>query len=195
MIDSDTRRITFAGVVLPEESLIATSRNSLAATLFPFEMAWHQLLIPALYLGAAARAIDEARLFLRKTTGRDGQPLAELDGMIVDVGRLAIDYHGARMALEKAGEALAQVQSLPRDERAVTRAVMAAGAAKYIGTRTAESIVTAARRIVGARAFAGDHVLDRLSQEVMFASLGPEVGAVIERRFGRQVLDDVPFIE
>jgi alkylation response protein AidB-like acyl-CoA dehydrogenase len=195
MIDSDTRRITFHNLELPESALIATAEQGLARYLFPFEMAWHQVLIPALYLGAAAGAIEEARAFLTTARGRDGNPLAALDGMVTDMGRLAIEYRAAMCAVEKAGEALAGVRQLPRDAEQVDRALGLAGVAKYVGTRSAESIVTAARRIVGARAFGGGCALERISQEVMFASLGPEVSAVLERRAGKQALEAHSFLD
>jgi alkylation response protein AidB-like acyl-CoA dehydrogenase len=195
MIDSDTRQITFHDLLVANDRLIAGGKDAQVGLLIKFEMAWHQLLIPALYLGGAARAIEEARKFLRATRGRDERPLAELDGMIIDVGRIALDYHSACCVVHHAGQALGEVKQLPRDARLLDRAVDLASAAKYVGTRCAESIVTAARRIIGARAFVGNHPLERLSQEVMFASLGPEVGAVIERRYGRQVLDDHSFLD
>jgi alkylation response protein AidB-like acyl-CoA dehydrogenase len=195
MIDSDTRQIIFHDLLVPKDKLIAGGKDAQVGLLINFEMAWHQLLIPALYLGAAARAIEEVRKFLRATRGRDERPLAELDGMIIDIGRIALDYHSACCVVHQAGQALGEVRQLPKDARRLERAVDLASAAKYIGTRCAESIVTTARRIIGARAFVGGHPLERLSQEVMFASLGPEVSAVIERRYGRQVLDDHSFID
>ena len=195
MIDSDTRRIAFHDLLLPESALIATAHEGLAPYLFGFEMAWHQVLIPALYLGAAARAIEEVRIFLTSTQGRDGKPLATLDGMIVDTGRLVLDYRAAMLTVEKAGEALAGVTRLPRDAGLLDRAIRLAGAAKYAGTRTAEAIVTLARRIVGARSFAGTCPLERLSQEVMFGALGPEVSAVLERRAGKEALEAHSFLE
>ena len=194
MRDSDTRQIVFHDLVVPHESLLAGGKNQDVSQLVSFEMAWHQLLIPALYLGAAARAIEEVRKFLCATQGRDNRPLAELDGMIIDVGRLAIDYRGACSIVWQAGNALGEVKSLPRDAHLLEKAVDLAGTAKYIGTKCSEAVVTAARRIVGARSFAGGHPLERLSQEVMFATLGPEVSAVIERRAGRQVLQQRPFL-
>jgi alkylation response protein AidB-like acyl-CoA dehydrogenase len=189
MIDSDTRRITFRGLRLPAEALLATAASELTRLLFPFEMAWHQLLIAALYLGAAAGAIDETAAFLRSTLGREGRPLAELDGMVVDLGRLAIEHRSSLLILEKAGESLGAVRELPRDAGEIDRAVHLASAAKYSCTRAAESIVTSTRRIVGARSFAVGCALEKLSQEVMFGSLGPEVSAVIERRYGKQALE------
>jgi alkylation response protein AidB-like acyl-CoA dehydrogenase len=195
MIDSDTRQIVFHDLLVPKDKLIAGGKDARVGLLINFEMAWHQLLIPALYLGAAARAIEEVRQFLRATCGRDGRPLAELDGMIIDVGRMALDYDSACCVVHQAGQALGEVRQLPRDARLLDRAVDLASAAKYVGTRCAEMIVTTARRIIGARIFVGGHRLERLSQEVMFASLGPEVSAVIERRYGRQVLDDHSFLD
>ena len=195
MLDSDTRRITFRDLFVSEEGLVAGGPASRTSQLFAFEMAWHQLLIPALYLGAAARAIEEVRRFLRGTVGRDDRPLAELDGMVIDVGRLVLDYESACTVVRYAGEQLATVRRLPRDSEPLQRALNLASAAKYTGTRCAEQVVTAARRIVGARAFAGGHPLERLCAEVMFGSLGPEVSAVIERRYGRDALADRPFVE
>jgi alkylation response protein AidB-like acyl-CoA dehydrogenase len=195
MIDSDTRRITFNSLLVPESTLIATAKEGLARYLFPFEMAWHQVLIPALYLGAAAAAIDEVREFLTTTRGRDEKRLAELDGMVVDVGRLVLQYRAAVSSVERAGQALGDVQRLPRDAAMVDRSVRLAGAAKYVGTRTAEAIVGGARRIVGARVFAGGCALERLSQEVMFGALGPEVSAVLERRAGKEALEAQSFLD
>ena len=55
--------------------------------------------------------------------------------------------------------------------------------------------MTAARRIVGARTYAGGGQLERLSQEIVFGPLGPEVSAVIERRLGTRALDDESFLD
>jgi len=195
MLDSDTRQITFHHLFLPAENLLVGGKNLRTNLLFSFEMAWHQLLIPALYLGAAAGAIEAVRKFLRATRGRDERPLAELDGMIIDVGRLVLEYRSACCLLHRAGEMLGEVRRLPQDAKLLERASDLASAAKYVGTRSAEAIVTSARRIIGARIFVGGHNLERLSQEVMFASLGPEVSAVIERRHGHQALQESSFLD
>ena len=188
MIDSDTRTLTFRGLRLDADALLAVGSSAHARLLFPFEMAWHQLLIAALYLGAAAAAIDEVGAFLRSTPGRDGRPLADMDGMLVDVGRLALEQQSALLTLERAGDSLGAVRQLPRDAAAVERAVSLASAAKYSCTRIAETVVTGARRIIGARSFAAGSIMERLSLEAMFGPLGPEGNAVIERRYGKQAL-------
>ena len=53
----------------------------------------------------------------------------------------------------------------------------------------------AARRIIGARSFTGGtpHPIERLSQEIPFGPLGPEVNAGIERRIGKRALQETPF--
>lgn len=193
MIDSDTRQITFHDLFLPDEALLVGGRNERVGALVAFEMIWHQALIPSLYLGAAAGAIEEARLFLRSVRTREDRPLAELDGMVADLGRLAIRYQGACCAVDQAGEALGAIRGAADRARALEGALDLAGAAKYLGTRCAEEVVTAARGIVGARAFRGGQRLERLSQEVMFGPLGPEVNASIERAHGRRALGDRPF--
>jgi alkylation response protein AidB-like acyl-CoA dehydrogenase len=195
MVDSDTRQITFHDLMLPEETLLADAQTDSLPLIADFEMIWHQLLLTSLYLGAAARAIEEARKFLRATRGKDDQVLADLDGMVVDVGRLVIKYRSSCHVVFQAGDALSEIQSLPRDTHLLERAVELACMAKYVGTDCAERVVTASRKIVGGRSFTGTHPLERLSQEVMFASFAPEANAGIERRFGKEALGETPFPE
>ena len=192
MLDSDTRQVIFNDVLLGPESLISTPATQTIQTLKDFELLWHQTLSAAVYLGAASGALDEARRFLLGTQGVDGRPLAELDGMITDMGRLYLDYYAACSVVTEAGNAVAQVRSLPEDEARLADAFRLARTCKYVGTRSAEALVTAARRIVGTRTFTGGHRLERLSKEVMFGSLSLEVGAAVERRVGREALQETP---
>lgn len=196
MIDSDTRRITFRDLIVAEDELLWSGSNELMLHLNQFEMSWHQLLISALYLGGAARAIEEARLFLCSVQGHNNRPLAELDGMIVDVGRLVIRYRAAWALVLQTAERLGEVASDDLDIATLEELFELAGTAKYVGTITAEEIVIAARRIIGARSFTGERPqpIERLSQEIPFAVLGPEVSARIERRIGKRALSDAPFI-
>jgi alkylation response protein AidB-like acyl-CoA dehydrogenase len=195
MLDSDTRRITFRDVTLSEDELLLSGMTEQMGQLNLFEMAWHQMLIPALYLGAAARAIEEVRLFLRSVQGHDGRPLAELDGMVVDTGRLVIRYRAAWALVLQTAERLAEVAQKPLEKESLGDLFELAGTAKHAGTICAEELVTAARRIVGARSFTGDtpQTLERLSQEIPFGTLGPEVNAGIERRIGKRALQETPF--
>jgi alkylation response protein AidB-like acyl-CoA dehydrogenase len=189
MVDSDTRRVTFHDAFIPEEDMLRVD-ESIGA----FQVAWHQALLAAPFLGAAARALEEARKFLLTVRTPNDKPLAELDGMILDVGRMAIKYRAACAISYEAGQALEQVS---RNEPNLPRMVDAYNlscAAKQVGAKCAEEIVGEVRRIIGGRSFSGTHPLERLSQEVMFAPLGGEIDAVTERRFGRLVLGEAEFL-
>jgi alkylation response protein AidB-like acyl-CoA dehydrogenase len=193
MVDADTRRVTFHDSFIPEEGILLAGKSEEMAKLGAFQLTWHQALIPAVFLGAAARALEEARLFLRSVNAPNGKPLADLDGMVTDVGRMAIRYRSACSLAHQAGEAL---EALARQARPAgfENALELACAAKLVGTRCAEEIVGEVRRMIGGRAFTGAHPLERLSQEVMFGPLAGEVNAAIERRYGRRVLGEGDFL-
>jgi alkylation response protein AidB-like acyl-CoA dehydrogenase len=195
MVESDTRRLTFREFFVPEENLLLSSSNKLMQHLITYELSWHQLLIPSLYLGAGAAAIEEVRRFLQSVRGRNDQPLAELDGMVIDAGRMALQYRAACCTALQAGCGLVAASRSPLSTTALSEALDLASTSKYTGTRCAEELVAEARRIVGVRAFAGGHPLERLSLDVMFGPLGPEVNAAIERRIGQRVLGTRSFLE
>lgn len=195
MLDSDTRRITFHDLSVSEEELLIGGRTEQMSQFNQFELVWHQLLIPALYLGAAARAIEEARLFLRSVRGHDDRPLAELDGMVVDTGRLVIRYRAAWALVQQTAQRLGELAQRPLEKASLADLFELASITKHTGTSCAEEVVTAVRRIIGARSFVGEapHPIERLSQEIPFGPLGPEVNALIERRVGRRALQETPF--
>lgn len=193
MIDSDTRRIEFRDLFLPEESLLKGGKGKDMLMLNQFEVTWHMTLVAALYLGAAASAIEEVRRFLRSVSTQEGLRLAELDGMVVDAGRLALRYRTARAVLDHAVESLGRLSQDVLDPQRVAQTFELATMAKYVGTNYAEEIVTQARRIIGARSFTGGHPLERLSMEAPFGPLGPEPNAFIERLHGRSILGEKPF--
>jgi len=195
MVDSDTRRVTFQEATLGPESLLIAGRNREVGPVVLFQIAWHQSLIPSLFLGGAARALEEVRGFLRTVRTPEDVPLASLDGMVVDVGRLAIEYRAACCVVHRAQEALGAMAKGELSAEVLEATFNLANAAKYVGTRCAEEIVGAARRIIGARSFAANHPLERLSQEIVFGPLGGEVHAGIERRYGQVVLGERSFLE
>jgi alkylation response protein AidB-like acyl-CoA dehydrogenase len=195
MLDSDTRRITFRDLMMSQDEILLGGMTEQMSQLNLFEMAWHQLLLSALYVGAAARAIEEVRLFLRSVRGHDDRPLAELDGMVVDAGRLVIRYRAAWALVQQTAERIGDIAQKPLEKESLGDLFELAGTAKHVGTDCAEEIVIAARRIIGARSFIGGtaHTIERLSQEVPFGPLGPEVNARIERRIGKRALEETPF--
>ena len=197
MLDSDTRRIQFQDVFLPAEALLLSGATEQMLRLHQYETIWHQLLTTSLYLGGAARALDEARLFLRSVRGKDGRPLAELDGMVIDVGRLVIRYRTVWALVMQTADQLGQLAKSSLDLASLEALVELACTTKYAGTICAEEVVTAVRRIIGARSFAGVVVqpIERLSLETPFGPLGPEVNAAIERWLGRRALGETSIID
>ncbi len=197
MIDSDTRKITFHDLYLGPENLIFSGGWDTMQGLQTYQLTWHKALVAALFLGAAARAIEEVRKFLRTVTGPNGAPLAGLDGMVVDVGRLVMSYRTVMAALRHIGDLLGRIAdggpSIAAEVSPVVNEL--ASAVKGTASQTAEDIVSAARRIIGGRSFTGAHPLERLSQEVIFGHLGAggEPQAAFERRMGRAALDEQPF--
>lgn len=195
MEDSDTRRVTFRDLELDDSHLLVSGLDYPdILSLITFQLTWHQALLAALSLGTAARALDEGGLFLRSVRRPDGVLLAELDGMIVDMGRQALRYRVARSSVDQAGLALARVASRPLEPRSLNDAFELACAAKYFTTAAAEDVVGVVRRIIGARSFTGGHALERFSKEVVFGQLGGEVNAFIERRAGERILGEQSFL-
>jgi alkylation response protein AidB-like acyl-CoA dehydrogenase len=196
MLDSDTRRVSFHSAFLSSENLLMTASDPRLPLISMFQLTWHQMLVAALYLGAAARAIEEARSFLRTVCGQNGQPLAELDGMIIDIGRMVIHYRAAYALIQSVVQTLEALTTggMPLVPESFTQAFDIAATAKHFGTQCAEEIVREARRIIGARGFTGNHPIERLTQEVIFGTLGSEVNAFIERRIGQGALGETPFV-
>ena len=196
MRDSDTRRVTFHDLQLDKSHLLVSGREySDIPLITTFQLTWHQVLLAALSLGPIDRALDEGRIFLRSTRRPDGTPLAELDGMIVDMGRLAVSCRVARSSVDQAGLTLARIASQPLEHRSLNEAFELACATKYFCTGRAEAVVGAVRRMIGARLFTGGQVMERLSKEVVFGPLGGEVNAFIERRVGERMLGEQSFLK
>ena len=196
MQDSDTRRVTFHDLVLDESQLLVSGLDHPdILSIITFQQTWHQALLAALSLGPAQRAIEEGRLFLRSARRPDGVLLAELDGMVVDMGRQLLRYHTAVASVEQAGRALARVAAQPLELASLQEVFEIVCAAKYCTTGCAEDVVGVVRRIIGARSFTGGHAMERLSKEVVFGQLGGEVNAFIERRAGERILSEQSFLK
>lgn len=193
MVDSDTRRVTMHDHYLSADDLLVKGRNEETSKLVNLQFAWHQALLPAPFLGAAARAIEETRKFLRTVKAPNDRPLAELDGMLTDVGRMAIRYRSACCVAHQAGERLEALARRDPKPSELADAVDLACAAKRTAAQTAEEIVAEARRIIGPRVFTGGHPLERISAEVVFAPLVGEPFALLDRRYGRLVLGEDDF--
>jgi alkylation response protein AidB-like acyl-CoA dehydrogenase len=186
--DADTRQVCFRDTFMPEQSVIAT--DEALSRLYGFQFLWHLPLLTAGYLGAAARSLEELRLFARNSQLRDGTSLSQLDGLRVEAGRLAIGYQAARSVAIQAGAAVSACCQPNAGHEAMLNSRNLGAVAKYVGTDCTERTLMAVRRLIGTRAFGRSHPVERLSLDVMFGPIGPDPNSVIERKYGADLLSD-----
>jgi len=194
MAEADTRSLLFRDLELGPEHLLSVDDVGGGAgpsVLHAFSRMWFNGLVAAPYLGGAARALEEVRLFARSALTPDGRPLAELDGLVADIGRLRLDLEAA-LGLARRLSAEADALGPATFPRLAPVLHDAALGVKYHGTRAADEIVRQAVRIIGTRSQVPSHPLAALSQQIGFGLLHPDMTAQIERRFGRQTLGEAP---
>ena len=186
---TDTRAVTFSGYRAVAADVVTLDAQH-AHRLGAYSTAWFEALIGAAYLGGAAAALEEVRLFARSARAPSGEPLHELDGAVVDAGRLGISLRTS-LAL-----AMSFVDALARGSEAddFTSVMMAGTLLKYACTRSAEAIVTGARRLLGTRAMRQGSLMAELTGQIVFGPLHPWLEAELERAVGADVLGDAPFV-
>ena len=177
---SGTRSLTFDGLRVPATACLSGD-DDVTRRLSRFQRACFEVLLPAVYLGAARRALEELRAFALSTRIDERQRIADLDGFRAELGRLVVRHRSAVATCCEAGRRLADAARPGARTFALPRAAAAASAGRYQAMRAAEEIVTAVRRAIGTRAMAPGHPVERISREVMTGSLHPTVEAEIER--------------
>jgi alkylation response protein AidB-like acyl-CoA dehydrogenase len=191
MLESDTHSLQFNATKLRAEQRISVPYEDLwpQGKLATALEVWHDSLIAAQFLGAAAGALEEVTAFTQQMKTWGGKPFAQLDNVLSELGRLGMSYAAAAAMIDRVSASLdAQPQPLD-DGEWLTRAIYAAKAANWFVTTAAEDIVTRCRRIVGTRAFRGPDRLERLSTEAMIGPLVPRGNPVLEVEYGRHVLE------
>jgi alkylation response protein AidB-like acyl-CoA dehydrogenase len=191
MADADTRSIEVDAPI--DGGNVLTRNDDLTRFAMYYGTAWFEGLISAAYLGAAARALDAARAFAHSVAA-GGAPLADLDGVRVEIGRLGIQLEAALGLRDHVARSFARLGTGdPR--RAIDDLVSACAVAKHASTRIAEEIVTGARRLIGARSMAPGSIVQEISQQVAFGPLHPKVSAIVERDMGERILSFGSFLD
>ena len=188
MADADTRSVRL-NVPLSDEHVVTEDEQLTQAIMF-YSTAWFEVLASAVYLGAASRAIDEARAFARGMIRNDGTTLSAVDGAHVEIGRMVIALKSALSVARSVALTMRFTGNLVDD---VNRVGEAAAIAKHTCTRTAEEIVGQARRFVGTRAMQPGSAIAELSGQVVFGQLHPKVAAIFERGMGKETLGSESF--
>lgn len=181
-----TRSVIVEALVLPVENAVSGSAGVPFDGAHAFQRMWFCAMVPSVYLGAAAAAMSEARSFARGSTA-DSTPLADLDGVAVEFGRLALTLGAAFRGFEAVSQAIGAA-SLTPSVAATEEAADLAAAFKYTAMRAVSEVATALRRFVGTRSMVPGSNLLRFQQESLFGSLHPELEPLMERRLGRKYL-------
>lgn len=190
---TQTRPVVLEQAGFEPEDMICDDPK-LTLFLCTYTTAWFQALIAATYLGAASRALEEVRAFARQVHVPEGGPLAELDGFVVDFGRLALQLKGALALASSFGPALMRVHRLAKSagDRALSdgmdELVELSSLIKHQSTSAAQEIVLACRRMIGTRSLVAGHPLVELTHLISIGPLHPVIGARFERSLGRQHL-------
>lgn len=184
--ETGTRGVVMERVVLPLENLISGGAVAFEHA-HAYQRMWFSALIPAVYLGAAAAALSEARRFACANQASPGNRLADLDGVAMEFGRLTLSLSSAFIGFETVCQAITRVCKTP-DGAGTAGAADLAAIFKYDCMRSIGEVAPALRRFVGTRSMLPDSKLLRFSQDAMFGPLHPELESLLERRLGRTYL-------
>ena len=199
MAMADTRPVEFHDLIIKRRNLLSTT-DELTDHISFYATAWFEALVTAAYLGGACRALDEVRKFALAVHTENGEPLADLDGFIVDVGRLAIALRSS-LALARSFGICAdryckgvRAAAPPEELDHLANDLMDCGSViKYTCTKTAVDIVSGARGLIGTRGMATTHPLHAINEQTCFGPLHPTIPSRLERSMGADLLIEKPF--
>lgn len=195
---TDTRPINFKELPIKERTILSEDEN-LTLYFSYYATAWFETLICATYLGGVSRALEEFRKFAFSVHLGE-ETLAERDGVILEAGKLALEFRACLAMIRSFGVCVGNYTRAVREEapEEVQQSIVndlydCAFTIKYHCTQKAEELLHRARRLIGTRSMAASHPVYELSQQVIFASLHPSIGAHIERTQGSEYLCEEPF--
>ena len=196
---TDTRPLQFENLLIKRRQMLSVEEDLTDHVSF-YSTAWFEALVSAAYLGGASRAIEEVRSFARSVHPFGEEPLSELDGFIVEAGRLSIKLRTS-LALSRAFGACVgnycrslQAKADPEILDGMSNDLMdSASALKYTGTRNAQDVVNGARTLIGTRSMASGSPIHQLTEQICFGPLHPTISARYERSMGREMLVEEPY--
>lgn len=196
---SDTRPVEFRDLVIKRRNVLST-HDDLTDHVSFYGTAWFEALVTAAYLGGASRALEEVRRFALQVHTEDDEPLAELDGFLVEAGRLAIRLRSAVAMAYSFGPCADRYCKMVREnapanelDKVASEMMDCGSLVKYTATQVAQEIVYGARSLIGTRSMIPSHPIYALSEQVAFGSMHPTISAKIERAMGRDLLNDQPY--
>lgn len=199
MAHSDTRPVDFNDLIIKPRNVLSLY-NDLTDHVSFYCTAWFEAMCTAVYLGGASRALDEVRKFARSVHADGDELLAEVDGFVVDCGRLSVQLRSNLALARSFGVCCDKYCKLVReggDKReldGVAGDLMDCGTLiKYTATKAATEIVAGARGLIGTRCMVNSHPLYRINEQVCFGTMHPTIPARIERSLGSDMLGERTF--
>lgn len=196
---TDTKPIFMNNVVLKRRNMLALE-EWLTYFFSNYSTSWFEGLMTAAYLGGAGRALEEVRRFGRSVSHDQEKLLSELDGFVLDVGRLAAKHRSAVAFGMSFGVAAARfcqavISEAPEEvETGLMYDVMdVSSAIKYSCTAIAQEIVNGARGLIGSRSMHTSHPIHALTEQICFGPLHPTIPAHYEREAGEELLGEEPY--
>ena len=181
MAQTDTRTLDWSQLQLPKAAALLVGEEPVF-DLLHYQTAWFQGLLSAAYLGAASRALEEARkLILEK-----GFPSSDRDA--TKVGRLALKHRHILGMVRALGPQLGLESRYD-----IENLLDGSSVVKYLMAEAVQEIASGIRAILGAAAVKPGSLLARLVQQLAFAQVQPMAPGEVELDLGRQLLnEDMP---
>lgn len=145
-----------------------------------YQRSWFQSLVPAPYLGASMRVLEELKIFSDQKI-KNGKMLSESDTFQEHIGVLLLKY---RTALQLCDNAAQKITDFKKDDKQLLEELFEATVlAKYHSTHYAEEIVTEARHLMGTSFLAPNSITSKIYKEIVFGVLQPMADMDIKKYF------------
>jgi alkylation response protein AidB-like acyl-CoA dehydrogenase len=197
---SDTRPVKFNNLVIRLRNVLSVHDEVTDHVGF-YATAWFEALASAVYLGGACKALEEVRKFARSVHADEDQLLAEVDGFVMETGKLAVALR-SNLAMARSFGICADLycrlvrEGAPADRlNGVAADLMDCGSViKYTATKAAQEIVYGARALIGTRCMRVDHPMYALNEQIVFGTMHPTIPSRMERSTGRNLLGEKPYV-
>ncbi len=186
MEQTDTRCLSLEGAPVGRP-LAGDDRQTW--NLLHYQTAWFQSLVSAAYLGAASRVLDESRALLLRASGPHDGPMAELDAVVMRMGRLVLALTTAWSSLRYLGHRFSSIDLTTSTELLDRTSVQ-----KQTTQRACLQIVDGVRDTLGPMAYRPDTLLERLLLQLPYLANHPLLPLEVERDLGFQVLSKKEFV-
>lgn len=193
---TDTKPLYFKNLELGRRNVLSTE-EWLTDHVSTYGTAWFEAMVSAAYLGGASRALEEVRKFARSVSVDQESMLYELDGFVLDAGRLAAKLRSSLALGYSFGPLVARycealINGAPEEEQDGLDTDLGdnSAAIKYATTHAAEEIVNGAISLVGSRSLALGHPLHALNEQIRFGPLHPTITAHYLRTEGEDLLEE-----